>query len=142
MLILLLIPLLIGELYLSLKVVESIGAGWSVVWIIGGIFVGLTLLKSTPKRIVGNMENLSKGKLNAMSFQNANLSYLFGSILILIPGILSDIFGIIALLYTIYLQFVAKVTPENKNTYHNHKGDENVIDVEIINEYHSTHSGS
>jgi hypothetical protein len=30
---------------------------------------------------------------------------------------------------------VAKVTPENKNIYKNKQGDNNVIDVEIIDEY-------
>ncbi len=138
MLVLLLIPFLLAELYLSLSVVEAIGAGWSVVWIVGSFFAGIILLKNSHYTILGSMDNLSRGKLNIVDFQNANLSYVLGSILILLPGIVSDTLGVVAILYTVYLQFVAKVTPENKNIYQNQKGDENVIDVEIIDEYNST----
>jgi UPF0716 family protein affecting phage T7 exclusion len=130
MLVALLIPFLFAELYLSLSVVDEIGAGWSVLWIVGSIFVGIKLLNNSQYAIEGGMMNVAKGKLDIESFQNASMAYLLGSVLLIIPGILSDTFGALALLYTLYLQFVAKVTPEKQNF--NQKGDNNVIDVEII----------
>ncbi len=139
MVIILLIPFLFAELYLSLSVVEELGAGWSVLWIVGTIFVGIKLLRNSQYTIEGGMMNVSKGKLDIQSFQNASMAYLLGSILVIIPGILSDTFGVMALLYTLYLQFIAKVTPEKPNF--NQKGDDDVIDVEIIDEYHS-HNGN
>ena len=42
--------------------------------------------------------------------------------------------GVAALAYTVYLQFVAKITPEQTNNY-TKKGDNDVIDVEIIDEH-------
>ena len=81
-----------------------------------------------------NMNAMRQGKLDIRRFQNASMSYFIGAVLLIIPGVFSDFLGIIALLYTLYLQFIAKITPE-KPTHFTRKGDDNVIDVEIIDEY-------
>jgi UPF0716 family protein affecting phage T7 exclusion len=134
----LVIPFLIAELILSLKVVETIGALWSVVWIIGTIMIGIALLKNSQYAILGSLNAVSRGKLDLQSFQNASMAYMVGAILLIIPGILSDTFGLMALAYTLYLQFVAKMTPEKPNF--NKEGDDDVIDVEVIDEQHSSNS--
>ena len=136
----LLVPFLIAELILSLKVVETIGALWSVVWIIGTMFAGVVLLKNSQYAIFGSLNEVSKGKLDLQSFQNASMAYMLGSILLIIPGILSDTFGVMALLYTLYLRFVAKITPEKPDF--NQEGDNDVIDVEVIDEHSSSHPGA
>jgi len=133
----LVVPFLIAELILSLKVVETIGALWSVVWIIGTIFVGSALLKNSQYAILGSLANVSKGKLDLQSFQNASMAYMLGSLLLIIPGILSDTLGVLALCYTVYLQFVAKISPEKPNF--NQEGEDDVIDVEVIDEHNSSH---
>ncbi len=74
------------------------------------------------------------GKLSLEEFQNASTSYLLGAILLIIPGVLTDILGVLALGYTMYLRFVAKITPE-QTKFNKNKGDDNVIDVEIIDEH-------
>jgi len=136
MLIVILIPFILAELYLSLTVVDELGAGLSVVWIIGSIFVGITLLKNSQYTIATGFENVARGKLELRKFQNASMAYVFGSIFIIVPGIITDVLGLFLMLYTVYLQFVATITPEQQinrdkiNT--NKKGDDNVIDVEII----------
>ncbi len=68
------------------------------------------------------------------SFQNASTAYLLGAILLIIPGVLTDFLGLLSLSYTLYLQFVAKITPE-QTKFDKNKGDDNVIDVEIIDEH-------
>ena len=135
--IVLLIPFLLLELYLSLKIGENIGFLGSVIWIMLGFFIGMTLLKNSSQTMMGNMTAMRAGKLDMKKFQNASMSYLAAAILLIIPGVLSDFLGILALLYTFYLQFMVKITPEQtnnnfKNTTLNKKGDDNVIDVEII----------
>lgn len=132
----LVVPFLIAELILSLKVIEMIGAMWSLVWIIGTIFIGTTLLKNSQYAILGSLNAVSKGKLDLRNFQNASMAYMFGALLLIVPGILSDTMGVIALCYTVYLQFVAKITPEKPNF--NQKGDDDVIDVEVIDEHDSS----
>ena len=108
----LVVPFLIAELILSLKVIETIGAMWSLVWIIGTIFIGTTLLKNSQYAILGSLNAVSKGKLDLRNFQNASMAYMIGALLLIVPGILSDTIGVMALCYTVYLQFVAKITPE------------------------------
>jgi UPF0716 family protein affecting phage T7 exclusion len=135
MLLIVLIPFILAELYLSLSVVDELGAGMSVVWIVGSMFLGITLLKNSQYTIATGIENVARGKLDLHKFQNASMAYVFGSIFIIVPGILTDTFGVFLMLYTIYLQFIAKVTPEQENFTQNNKnlkGDDNVIDVEII----------
>ena len=132
----LVIPFMIAELILSLKVVEMIGALWSVVWIIGTIMIGVSLLKNSQYAILGSLNAVSKGKLDLRNFQNASMAYMIGALLLIIPGILSDTIGVMALCYTLYLQFVAKITPEKPNF--NQKGDDDVIDVEVIDEHDSS----
>jgi UPF0716 family protein affecting phage T7 exclusion len=133
----LIIPFLIAELILSLKVVETIGAMWSVVWILGTIFLGIGLLKNSQYAIFGSLDAVARGKLDLQNFQNASMAYMLGSILLIIPGILSDTLGVIALCYTLYLHFVAKITPEKPQF--TQEGDDHVIDVEVIDEHDSSH---
>jgi len=133
------IPFLLLELYFSLKVGENIGFMFSALWIVMSMIVGIRVLKFSSLSIMGNMSAVSRGKLSMQSFQNASTAYLIGAIFLIIPGVLTDFLGVLALVYTLYLQFVAKITPE-KTKFTEDKGEENVIDVEIINEYPDSNS--
>ena len=126
------------ELYLSLKVGENIGFLGSVLWIMLSFVIGMMLLQKSSQTMMGNMNAMRQGKLDMKKFQNASMSYLIAAILLMVPGVLSDFLGVLALAYTFYLQFVAKITPEQKYTNLKPKGDDNVIDVEIIDEHSSS----
>ena len=128
----LLVPFLLLELFLSLKVGEMIGFAWSVIWIIGSFMLGLSLLKKSQQTMMVNMNSMMKGKIDMRKFQNVGMAYFIGSILLMIPGVFSDFLGVIALCYTFYLQFIAKITPESTNNNFKKQGDDDVIDVEII----------
>ena len=128
------IPFFLIELYLSLKTGETIGFFWSAIWIIASAVVGMILLQNSPHAIMGQMQSVQKGKLNLKKFQDASMAYFVGSILLIVPGVFSDFMGVVALSYTLYLQFIAKITPEQTN-FQTKKGDDNVIDVEIIDEH-------
>ncbi len=131
----LLIPFFFIELYISLKTGENIGFLWSALWIMGSFIFGMMLLKRSSNTMMSNMNNMRQGKLDMRRFQNASMSYFIAAILLMIPGVFSDFLGLIALGYTFYLQFVAKITPEQTNKNFNPQGDDNVIDVEIIDEH-------
>ena len=136
MFLVILLPYLFAEIYLSLKMLEVIGAGWATVWTVATMIVGGLLLKNTPFALMGNLSALQRGKLDLQRFHDAGMSYFLGALLLIVPGVLSDLFGIAALLYTLYLQFVATITPEQKFTqeFHSAKGEDDVIDVEIVDE--------
>ena len=129
-----LIPFFLIELYLSLKTGETIGFFWSVIWIILSFMLGMMLLQKSSQTMMGNMQSMKQGKLDMKRFQNASMSYFIAAILLIIPGVFSDFLGVIALFYTVYLQFIVKITPE-QTTHFTKQGDDNVIDVEIIDEH-------
>jgi len=131
----LLVPFFFIELYLSLKTGEEIGFAWSAIWIMGSFMLGMALLKRSSLTMMNNMNAMRQGKLDVRKFQNAGMSYFIGSILLMIPGVFSDFLGVIALAYTFYLQFVAKITPESANNNFQTQGEDDVIDVEIIDEH-------
>jgi UPF0716 family protein affecting phage T7 exclusion len=130
---------LIFELFLSLEVGSQIGFLWSVIWILGSFMLGMGLIKNAHTTIKGNMQSLKEGKINMKSFHDSATSYFVGAILLIIPGVFSDILGLIALLYTFYLQLGGtiasskyKTNINNSNKQTNIQGDDDVIDVEII----------
>jgi len=131
----LLVPFFFIELYLSLKTGEVIGFAWSAIWIMGSFMFGMALLKRSSFTMMSNMHNLKQGKLDMRRFQNASMSYFVAAILLMIPGVFSDFLGLVALFYTFYLQFVAKITPEQQNNNFQTQGEDDVIDVEIIDEH-------
>ncbi|OQX76491.1 MAG: hypothetical protein B6D54_03840 [Epsilonproteobacteria bacterium 4484_65] len=141
MLLIIAIPFLLLELYLSLEVGENIGFLWSAIWIVVSMLIGFRVLQSSSLTLMGNLNAVSRGKLSMQSFQNASTAYLLGAILLIIPGVLTDFLGLVALGYTVYLQFVAKITPE-QTKFDTKKGDDNVIDVEIIDEHTDRNSRS
>lgn len=130
----LIIPFFLLELYLSLKTGEAIGFWWSVVWIVLSFALGMMLLQKYPQTLMGNMQSIKQGKLDIRRFQNVSMSYFIAAVLLIIPGVFSDFLGIIALFYTLYLQFVVKITPK-QTTHFTKQGDDHVIDVEIIDEH-------
>jgi len=137
----LIIPFFLLELFLSLKTGETIGFFWSVVWIVLSFVLGMMLLQKSSQTMMSNMQSMRQGKIDLKRFKNASMSYFVGAILLIIPGVLSDFLGLIALFYTVYLQFIAKITPEG-TTHFKKQGDDNVIDVEIIDEHSRSDSSS
>ena len=126
----------IFELFLSLEVGSNIGFLWSVIWIISTFIIGMGLIQNAHTTIKANMQNLSAGKLSMKTFHDSATSYFLGAILLIIPGVFSDILGLISLLYTFYLQLGGTIAnSKNKMNINNlnKQGDDDVIDVEIIN---------
>ena len=136
------IPFFFIELYMSLSVGENIGFLWSVIWIIGSFTLGMGLIQNGAITMKKSMASLSAGKLNMKSFHDSATSYFLGALLLMIPGVFTDILGIISLLYTFYLQ-IGGTIPSSKNKTNinniNKQGDEDVIDVEIIESSSSNH---
>ncbi len=133
----LLIPFFLFELYFSLKVGESIGFFFSVIWIVLSFALGIVLLRRSPLAMMGNIKAMREGKVDIRGFQNASMAYLIAAVLLIVPGVFSDFLGLAALGYSFYLQFIAIITPKERYPNFKKQGDENVIDVEIIDEYGS-----
>ncbi len=139
-----LIPYLLLELYFSLAVGSSIGFFGVVLWILITFMIGMALINNSATTLQKSMGKLSEGHLSLESFHDSATSYFLGAILLIIPGVFSDILGLIALSYTFYLQLggtMSKIKNKNKNNI-DKQGDDDVIDVEIIESSNSRNSNS
>jgi len=129
------IPYFLLELYFSLAVGSEIGFMGSVLWILVTFVIGMGLLQNAHITIMKGFSSLASGKLDGKKFHDSSTAYFLGAILLIIPGVFSDFLGVFALLYSLYLQFGGTI-PSIKNKTNiknsNKQGDDNVIDVEII----------
>ncbi len=128
------VPLFFLELFVSMKVGDIIGFLPSVLWILGTMTIGGLLLRFSPYAFMGNVMSVQMGKLDPKSANALSMSYLLGSILLIVPGVITDFLGVGFLLYALYLHILAKIRPQQYNNYTDKKGDNDVIDVEIIDE--------
>ena len=126
--------LFFAELFVSLKVGIAIGYGWSVVWILATMVIGGLLLRLSPYALMSNFQTFNFGQFDLRDVHNASMAYLLGAILLIVPGVLTDLIGIGLLAYTLYLHTFATIRPKQKPQNYDpfDKGEEDVIDVEII----------
>ena len=127
--------LFFAELFVSLKVGIVIGFGWSVAWILASMAVGALLLRLSPYALWNNFQTFNFGQFDIRDVHNASMAYLMGAVLLIVPGVLTDLIGVGLLLYTLYLHLLATIRSTPK-TIHDpfNEGDSDVIDVEIIDE--------
>jgi len=128
------VPLFFLELFVSMKVGDIIGFLPSVLWILLTMIAGSTLLRLSPYTFMGNIRSMQMGKLDPRSANNASMTYLLGSLFLIVPGVITDCLAVGLLLYSFYLRLSAKMRSQQPNGYTQHKGDKDVIDVEIIDE--------
>jgi UPF0716 family protein affecting phage T7 exclusion len=131
-----LVLLFFAELFVSLKVGITIGFGWSVVWILATMVIGGLLLRLSPYALISNFQTFNFGRFDVRDVQNASMAYLLGSILLIVPGVLTDLIGLGLLAYTLYLHMFATIRPKRNPQHYDpfNKGEEDVIDVEIVDE--------
>ena len=125
---------LLLEFYLSLEVGANIGFFWAVTWTLTSIMLGFMVLNSSSMSMKTNMESVMSGQLSMAHFKSATTSYLLSAVLFILPGVLSDFLALLTLVYAVFLQFMAKITVEEKNINFKNEGNNHVIDVEIIDE--------
>jgi len=128
--------LFFAELFVSLKVGLMIGFGWSVIWILSTMIVGALLLRLSPYALMNNFQTFNFGRFDVRDVHNASMAYLLGAILLIIPGVLTDLIGVALLGYTLYLHMFATIRPKQnpQNFDPFNEGDNDVIDVEIVDE--------
>ena len=131
------------EVLISVNISSAIGGLATFFEIILSAFFGITILINFRKTLVENMNAVSYSCIDLEQFQRLNIFTILGGILLVIPGFLTDIIGIL-------MQFSA-LTTMAVNRYHmklgncktNHKQnnikkDSDVIDVEVISDNATT----
>ena len=128
------------EVLISVNISSQIGGLATFFEIMLSAFIGVSILINFRKTLVENMTAVSYNCIDLQQFQKLNLFTLFGAILLIVPGFLTDIMGIF-MQFSVFTSMLVNrynVKSGNCNTSfeeENHiKKDSDVIDVEIISD--------
>ena len=125
------------EVIVSVNISSAIGGLNTFFEIVLSAFLGIAILINFRKTLVENMNAVSFNCINLQQFQSLNLFTILGGILLIVPGFLTDIIGIL-LQFSVFTSMV--VNRYNLNSgkcdtdfeQNNITKDSDVIDVEII----------
>ena len=127
------------EVLISVNISSAIGGLATFFEIILSAFFGISILMNFRKTLMENMTAVSYSCIDLEQFQKLNLFTIFGGILLIIPGFLTDILGILVQFSAFTSMAVNRYNVKSGkcNTdfkQNNIKKDSDVIDVEIISD--------
>ena len=128
------------EVVVSLNIGSRIGVMATFAELVGSALLGGILLANFRLTLMQNMSALMQGEISPSSFQRLNLWAIIGAILLILPGFLGDIIGLLlqfGSLVTLLASKFLHVKDENPTTPHFKQGDhDEIIDVEVIDDNH------
>lgn len=126
------------EVMVSVNIASVIGFFATFVELVVSAFLGLILLANMRITLMQNLNALMQGEISIESFQRLNLWTIVGAILLILPGFLGDIVGLLLQFSSIVTLFVSKflhVKDEDNSTHYFKQGKEDeIIDVEVIDD--------
>jgi 2-isopropylmalate synthase/UPF0716 protein FxsA len=122
------------EVMISVEISSVIGGFATFLEIIFSAFFGAFLLANFRQTLAENFRAVSQNCLSLDEFQRLNLFTLIGALLLILPGFLSDIIGLLMQFSVVTQMFVTRYSQKyGKNCKTNfNKKDDDVIDVEIL----------
>ncbi|MDY0326840.1 MAG: FxsA family protein [Arcobacteraceae bacterium] len=128
------------EVMITTAIAGSIGGLWTFSEIILSAVVGILIFKNFRYSIAQNLQKLSRREISEEDFTKLNLASVLGAILLIIPGFFTDILGLLFqisfIAKVIFSKFIVKSNSSFYSKQQKQKGEDDVIDVEII-EYNS-----
>ncbi len=131
------------EVLVSVNIASAIGGVWTFVELIASAMLGMAILANFRGTLAENIHALNQARIDPMEFQQLNLFTLLGAFLLILPGFLTDIVGILlqfgVVTRMLVNRFVAKSQTDPNQTYRNSTTyttikDDHVIDVEIVSD--------
>jgi len=127
------------EVLVSVEISSAIGGLATFFEILFTAFIGISILINFRKTLVENMTAVSYSCIDLEEFQKLNLFTLIGAILLIVPGFLTDIVGIL-LQFSVFTSMIVnrynvksgKCNTSFEDINSNIQKDSDVIDVEII----------
>jgi len=135
---------LFAEIMVSSYVSSYLGGFMSFFMVVLTAMIGISLLRVFKYSLALNIKDLTSGKISQEDFIKTNMAKALGAFLLIIPGFLTDIiglllqFGILTMLLSKIFQLKSTSTHTNNtssnNFYYDNKSpkDDDIIDVEII----------
>lgn len=128
------------EVLISVNISSAIGGLMTFFEIVLSAFVGIAILINFRKILVENMTAVSYNCIDLEQFQKLNLFTLFGALLFIIPGFLTDIIGAL-MQFSLFTSMLVTRYNVNKGKCKtdftqdkNITKDSDVIDVEVISD--------
>jgi len=100
-------------------------------------FAGVYIIKNLPFSIQESMYKVMHREISEEEFLSIGLFKLIGGLLLVIPGVFSDILGLLFLFEPFARWVSRKFLPQQNNGFYTHNAynpDDEIIDVEIIEE--------
>ncbi len=99
-------------------------------------FVGIYIIKTLPFSMQESMQRVLKREIDEDEFISIGLFKFIGAVLLIVPGVFTDILGVLMLIEPFAKWIVHKFLPKREfKVYKNYKNDnDDIIDVEIIEE--------
>jgi UPF0716 family protein affecting phage T7 exclusion len=123
------------EVIISVNVASEIGGLMMFTEIMVSALIGIAILFNFRTTLLSNVMELKERRISANGFYKRNLLSLLGAILLILPGIFTDIIAVVihvVLLSSLIIsRFMPKYPPSNQP--HQPK-DDHVIDAEIISD--------
>jgi len=130
------------EVMVSTNLASEIGGFNTFLELMFSAFFGFVLLVNFRATLFENMQAFSMQKIDVQEFQRLNIFAVLGAVLLILPGFLTDMIGILlqfsVVTKMLVNRFTAKSTYQNSDSsaythtkIHTQK-DDDVIDVEII----------
>jgi len=125
------------EVMISSVISGEIGGLMTFIEIIISFMIGIFLLKNFKFSLMDKINDVKNGDLTQDEFIKSSVGAAIGAILLMIPGFFTDIFGLLlqfslfTVLFSKIFKFKPKAMPSNNKQYLK-KGDDDVIDVEVI----------
>jgi len=120
------------EVLLSVQVAGFLGGLGVFAEIMFSGFVGIMLLLNVKTTMMESLKAMSNNCITMQEFQELNIFALLGAILLILPGILSDVIGILMQFSVFTALIVSRVNKQSGDCHVQTKGEDNVIDVEIV----------
>jgi 2-isopropylmalate synthase/UPF0716 protein FxsA len=126
------------EVIVSVNISSAIGALATFIEIVLSALLGLVILVNFKSTLRENLSSLSQNYMDMREFNSLNLFTIIGAILLIIPGFLTDIVGVL-LQFSVFTtmltnRYSMRSSGHKKYTKNNIQKDIDVIDVEIISD--------
>ncbi|MDD5156779.1 FxsA family protein [Sulfurimonas sp.] len=127
------------ELMITINISSAIGGFATFLEIIVSAFIGIVILINFKNTLFENMSKLSRNQINVGEFERLNLFTILGAFLLILPGFLTDIVGLLlqfgAVSSMVVNRYSVKFSTKEEKFEKNYREKESdVIDVEIISD--------
>lgn len=123
------------EVIITVNVASKIGGLMMFAEIMISALIGIAILFNFRTTLLSNVMELKERRISANGFYKRNLLSLLGAILLILPGIFTDMLAVVIHIFLLGSLIISRFMPKypQQNQSYQPK-DDNVIDAEIIND--------